>query len=242
MLTEEELERYNRQLIIRGFGVEGQEKLKRAKVVIAGAGGLGSPASLYLTAAGVGTIRIVDDDAVELSNLNRQVLHWTEDIGNKKVDSAVEKLERLNPNVKVEAVRETITEKNASRLVDGFDVIVDAMDNLATRLILNRMAIEKNMPLIHGAVNSFEGRAMTIIPGKTACLRCLYRGDVPGEKSPVIGAAPAVIGSIQAMEVIKYIVGIGDLLTDRMLAFDGRCMKFTEFLVKRVPGCEHCGK
>jgi adenylyltransferase/sulfurtransferase len=241
MLTEEELKRYDRQIIIRGFGAEGQKKLKRAKVIIAGAGGLGSPASIYLTAAGVGTIRIIDQDTVELSNLNRQILHWSEDIGAKKVDSALEKLKRLNNHVKVEAIKETITEKNASRLVDGFDVIVDAMDNLATRLVLNKTAIEKNIPFIHGAVNSFEGRAMTVIPGKTACLRCLYRRDIPSERSPVIGVTPAVIGCIQATEVIKYILGIGELLTDRLLAFDGMHMKFDEFPVKRNPSCEHCG-
>lgn len=241
MLTEEELGRYNRQIIIRGFGEEGQEKLKRAKVIIAGAGGLGSPVSMYLAAAGVGTIRIVDHDVVELSNLNRQILHWSEDIGKEKVDSALEKLKRLNHLVKIEAVKETITEDNISQLVDGFDLIVDAMDNLPTRFVLNKAAIARNIPFFHGAVYGFEGRAMTVIPGQTACLRCLYQGDIPHEKFPVIGVTPAVIGSIQATEVIKYIIGIGELLTNRLLAFDGIHMKFTEFIVNRRPGCEHCG-
>lgn len=241
MLTEEELGRYDRQIMIRGFGKEGQEKLQRAKVVIAGAGGLGSPVSIYLAAAGVGTIRIIDHDTVELSNLNRQVLHWDEDIGKNKVDSALEKLKRLNHRVKIEAIKETITEDNVSQLVAGFDLIVDAMDNLATRFVLNKAAIERRIPFIHGAVYGFEGRVMTVIPGQTACLRCMYRGNMPGEKFPVIGVVPAVIGSIQATEVIKYIVGIGELLTNRLLAFDGMHMKFAEFTVKRVPGCEHCG-
>ena len=240
MLTTDELERYERQIIIEGFGEEGQERLKRAKVFVAGAGGLGSPVSIYLIAAGVGTVRIVDHDRVELSNLNRQVLHWDEDIGRRKIDSALEKLKRLNQGVKIEATEEMITEVNVSQLVAGFDLIVDAMDNLPTRYILNKAALERNIPFFHGAVYGFEGRAMTIIPGQTACLRCLYRGVVPRKKFPVIGVAPAVIGCIQATEVIKYIVGIGELLTDRLLIYDGLNLKFTEFKVKKDPNCEHC--
>ena len=241
MFTRDELERYNRQIIIEGFGEKGQEKLRQAKVVVAGAGGLGSPICLYLTAAGIGKIRLIDHDRVELSNLNRQVLHWGENIGQQKVESAAEKLRRLNKGVNVEAIAETITESNVSQLVTGFDLIVDAMDNLPTRLALNKAAIERNVPLFHGAVRSFEGRAMTIIPGQTACLRCMYRGIIPKEKFLVIGVTPAIIGCIQATEVIKYIVGIGELLTNRLLVFDGLDMKFTEFKIKRDPNCEHCG-
>jgi len=241
MLTKGEMERYDRQIIVRGFGVEGQEKLKKARVFIAGAGGLGSAVATYLTAAGVGVIRIVDHDRIELSNLNRQVLHWDEDIGKKKVDSATEKLKRLNPRVKVEAIEEMITEANISQFVASFDLIVDAMDNLPTRYLLNKVAIEKNIPLFHGAVHGFEGRAMTIIPGETACLKCVYRGVIPEEKFPVIGVTPAVIGCIQATEVIKYIVRIGQLLTNGLLVYDGLNMKFTEFRVKKDPNCEHCG-
>jgi len=241
MLTTDELERYERQIIIEKFGEEGQEKLKRAKVFIAGAGGLGSATSIYLMAAGVGMMRIVDHDRVELSNLNRQILHWDEDIGKWKVDSALEKLKRLNKGVEIEATKATITEANVSQLVADFDLIVDAMDNLPTRYVVNKAALERNIPLFHGAVYGFEGRAMTIIPGQTACLRCLYRGVFPQEKFPVIGVTPAVIGCIQATEVIKYIVGIGELLTNRLLIFDGLDMKFKEFKVKKDPSCEHCG-
>jgi len=241
MLSRDELGRYDRQIMIKGLGEEGQEKLKRAKVFIAGAGGLGSPVSIYLTAVGVGTIRVVDHQRVELSNLNRQVLHWDEDIGKRKIDSALEKLGRINQSVKIEAMEEKITEANVSQLVAGFDLIVDAMDNLPTRYVLNKAAIENNIPFIHGAVYGFEGRAMTIIPGQTACLKCLYRGVLPREKFPVIGVTPAVIGCIQATEVIKHIVGIGELLTNRLLTFDGLDMKFTEFKVKKDPDCEHCG-
>jgi len=189
----------------------------------------------------VGTIRIVDHDRVELSNLNRQVLHWDNDIGRSKVDSAAEKLSQLNQGVSIEAVEETINEVNVSRLVTDFDLIVDAMDNLPTRYLLNKAAMENHIPFVHGAVYGLEGRAMTIIPGNTACLRCVYRKPIPQEKFPVIGVTPAVIGCIQATEVIKYIVGIGKLLTDRLLIYDGLNMKFMEFKVKKDQNCEHCG-
>lgn len=241
MLTEKEKKRYDRQIMMPEIGEEGQEKLKRAKVVIAGAGGLGSPIALYLAAAGVGMIRIIDQDVVDLSNLNRQILHWDTDIGTGKVDSALNKLSKLNPDIRVEIRGETIDEESVDRLVEGCDLIVDAMDNLPTRYLLNRAAIDRNIPFFYGAVRGFEGRAMTIIPGKTACLRCMYRGPVPKEKFPVIGIAPAVIGAIQAAEVIKYIVGVGDLLIDRLLLYDGAEQRFNEFKMKRNPHCEHCG-
>jgi adenylyltransferase/sulfurtransferase len=227
--------------MIEEIGQEGQEKLKRSRVAIAGAGGLGSPIAIYLTAAGIGMIRMIDHDQVTLSNLNRQILHWEEDIGRKKVDSAREKLRNLNREVKIEGIAETITESNVSQLVDGCDVIVDAMDNIPTRYILNRCAIEKQIPFFHGAVNGFEGRVMTILPGKTACLRCLYRGPVPQEKFPVIGVTPAVVGSIQATEVIKYLVGMGKLLTNRLLIYDGLQVTFSEFTINKNPNCDHCG-
>jgi molybdopterin/thiamine biosynthesis adenylyltransferase len=242
MLTAEELERYDRQIMLDGFGEEGQEKLKRTRVFIAGTGGLGSSASIYLAAAGVGTIRIVDHDTVELNNLNRQVLHWDENIGMSKTGSAEAKLRKLNPGVRIEAIAEMITEDNVSQLVADSDFIVDALDNLPTRYLLNKTAIKKDIPFCHGAVYGFEGRVMTIIPGKTACLNCVYHGaTVPEEKFPVIGVTPAVIGCIQATEAIKYIVGLGDLLTDRLLTYDALRMTFTEFKVKKDPNCEHCG-
>ena len=241
MLTPEERERYDRQLKIKEIGDDEQEKLKQAKVIIAGSGGLGSPAAIYLAAAGVGTIRIVDHDKVELSNLNRQILHWDKDIGRNKVDSAAEKLNQLNPRIKIEAVQETIDEANASRLVAGFDLIVDGLDNLPTRYLLNKAAIENDIPFIHGTVYGLEGRAMTIIPGKTACLKCVYRALIPPGKCPALGTVPAVIGCIQATEAIKYIMGIGKLLTNRLLIYDGLNMKFTELVTRRDPNCEHCG-
>jgi molybdopterin/thiamine biosynthesis adenylyltransferase len=243
MLTERERERYDLQMIIYGFREAGQEKLKKAKVFIAGAGGLGSPAAIYLAAAGIGTLRLADNDTVERSNLNRQVLHWEEDIGGRKVDSAAAKLRKLNPHIKIETISDTITETNILRLVGDSDLIVDAMDNLPTRYILNKAAIAKGIPFFHGAVYGFEGRAMTVIPGRSACLNCLYHNvRIPKEKFPVIGVTPAVIGCIQATEVIKYLTGLGELLTNRILNYDALKMRFTEFTIKRDPHCEHCGK
>ena len=241
MLTPMERERYDRQIMIGELGQEGQERLKRSRVAIAGAGGLGSPIAIYLTAAGIGRIRVIDPDEVALSNLNRQILYWEEDIGRKKVDSARAKLRRLNSAVEIETIPETITKDNVSDLVGECDVIVDGMDNLPTRYIMNRCAVEKKIPFFHGAVNGIEGRVMTIIPGETACLRCMYRGQVPQEKFPVIGVVPAVIGSLQAAEVIKYLIGIGKLLTNRLLIYDGLKATFTEFRVSKNPVCDHCG-
>jgi molybdopterin/thiamine biosynthesis adenylyltransferase len=240
MLSEEERQRYDRQIIVRGIGEEGQEKLKQAKVVIAGTGGLGTPTALYLAAAGVGTIRLIDNDKVELGNLNRQILHWTKDIGRNKVDSASEKLRQLNDKIEIEAVSETITEETASRLLSGFTLILDGTDNLETRFVINKYAVQNGIPFIHGAVNGFEGRLTTILPGKTACLGCIYRGTIPHLKTPVIGVTPAVIGSLEATEAIKFIAGVGQLLTNQLLVYNGLRMRFTTLNIKRDPACNYC--
>jgi adenylyltransferase/sulfurtransferase len=170
-------------------------------------------------------------------------LYWEENIGRDKAASAEAKLKKLNSDIHIEILNETITEANAAGLVGDADLIVDAMDNLPTRYLLNRTAINKNIPFFHGAVYGFEGRAMTVIPGRSACLTCLYHGAaIPRTKFPVIGVTPAVIGCIQAAEVIKYLTGLGELLTGRLLNYDGLGMKFTEFSIKRDPGCPDCGK
>ena len=238
MLTKRELTRYGRQILIPEWAKAGQQKLKKAKVVVAGAGGLGSPVLTYLAVAGVGKLRVIDGDKVELGNLNRQILHWDRDIGRAKVGSAKEKLESLNPDIEVEAIYERITEDNVYDLVEDY-AIVDAIDNLPTRFLLNRAALRKNLPFFHGAIYGFEGRATTIIPGKTACLRCLYQEVMPG-KIPVVGVTPAVIGCIQATEVIKYFLGMGELLLDRFLIYDGLSMRFTEVRLKKDPNCCEC--
>jgi len=241
-LTAEELERYDRQILIEDLGITAQKKLKRAKVFICGAGGLGSPVAVYLAAAGIGSLTIVDNDRVSLSNLNRQVLHHDSDIDRLKVDSAKEEICRINPHVNIHVHPVTITEENIGKLIDGQHIIVDALDNQETRYIINKAALKANIPLVHGAVNGFEGRLMTIIPGQSTCLRCLHRGPVDSSsKFPVIGVTPAVIGALQATETIKYLAGVGKFLTDRLLVFDGLALKFSEFKVRKNPRCDHCG-
>jgi molybdopterin/thiamine biosynthesis adenylyltransferase len=238
MLTEQELERYQRQILIPEWGEPGQEKLKNSKVLVAGAGGLGSAILTCLAIAGVGTIRVIDGDRVELSNLNRQMIYANSDMGREKVESAKERLKALNPDIQVEAIGETIAEENVFELVADCP-IVDAMDNLPARYLLNRVAVRRNLPLFHGAVYGFEGRATTIMPGNTPCLRCLYHDVLPG-RVPVVGVTPAVIGCIQATEVIKYILGVGELLTGRLLVYDGLNMSFSELKLRRDPDCDEC--
>jgi len=239
MLTENELKRYERQ--IRIFGADGQERLKNAKVFVAGAGGLGSAISIYLTAAGIGRIRIVDHEKIELSNRNRQILHCDEDVGREKAASAEEKLKKINPDVILEAISETIEENNVLELVDDFDLIVDAMDNFHTRYLLNRTAIVKNIPFFHGAINGLYGQATTIIPGKTACLRCIFPEPPPSMVFPVVGATCGVIGCIQVTEIVKYIVKMGSSLENRLLLWDGLNAKIDEIEIERNPSCEDCG-
>lgn len=239
MLTNSELDRYQRQ--IRIIGDEGQEKLKRTKVLIAGAGGLGSVISVYAAVAGIGTIRIVDCDVVELSNLNRQILHWDLDVGREKTESAQDKLQSINPDVEVETILMTIDGDNVYDLVGDSDLIIDAMDNFSVRYLLNESALRKNIPLFHGAISGFNGQATSIIPGKTACLRCIFPTNPPAETSPVIGTTCGIIGCIQATEAIKYILEIGELLENRLLLWDGLNAMAEEIPVERNPRCIDCG-
>ncbi|OIP28195.1 MAG: adenylyltransferase [Chloroflexi bacterium CG_4_10_14_0_8_um_filter_46_9] len=239
MLTENELKRYERQ--IRIFGADGQERLKNAKVFVAGAGGLGSAISIYLAAAGIGGIRIVDHEKIELSNLNRQILYCDEDVGREKAASAEEKLKKINPDVSLEAISETIEENNVLELVGDFDLIVDAMDNFHTRYLLNRTAIVKNIPFFYGAINGLYGQATTIIPGKTACLRCIFPEPPLSMTFPVVGATCGVIGCIQVTEIVKYIVKMGSSLENRLLLWDGLNAKIDEIEIERNPSCEDCG-
>ena len=241
MLSPAEKIRYDRQILIPGFGIRGQLKLQKAKLFIAGCGGLGTPVALYLAAAGIGTLRIVDNDSVELSNLNRQILHWERDLGTKKVVSANKKLKKINSFIKLDMKYDTISADNAASLTRGFDVIVDAMDNLPTRFVLNDAALKNGIPFVHGAVYGMEGRVTTIIPNLTACLSCLYRGVPPKKKFPVLGTTPGIIGMIQATETIKLITGTGQPLANRLLMYDGLAAEFTEIKIKRTPDCVRCG-
>jgi adenylyltransferase/sulfurtransferase len=239
MLSERECERYKRQILL--FGEEGQERLKRAEIFIAGAGGLGSPVSIYLAIAGVGTLTIVDSDVVDPTNLNRQILHFDRNIGDKKVVSAEDKLREINPDVTIRAVEAHISGENAGRLVGKADGIVDAMDNFPTRYILNRIALAKGIPLFHGAIRGMYGQATTVIPGKTPCLACIFPKPPPVEVFPVVGVTPGLIGMVQATEVLKFLLGDGNLLANRLFLWDGLQAQATEICVERNPSCAACG-
>ncbi|MBN2109832.1 MAG: HesA/MoeB/ThiF family protein [Methanosarcinaceae archaeon] len=238
MLSEQELERYSRQIML--FGEKGQKCLKDARVFIAGAGGLGCPVALYLAVAGVGHLRLVDRDVVDRSNLNRQVLHWEQDIGKEKVLSVKEKLHSVNPDIDVEVFARTIDKSNIYGFTEDADVIVDAMDNYATRYLLNQVSQERCIPLIHGAVRGFDGQATTIIPGKTACLNCLFPSAPPDEVFPVVGATAGIIAMVQANEVIKYLVGTGELLAGRLLIWNGLSAEMEYLNVSKRCDCKVC--
>ena len=239
MLSERERERYKRQVML--FGEDGQEQLKKAEIFIAGAGGLGSPIAIYLAVAGVGTITIADMDVVDQSNLNRQILHYDRDIGKKKTASAEEKLTAINPDITIRAIDCRIDETNAADLVGNADGIVDAMDNYPTRYLLNETALAKKIPLFHGAIRGFYGQATTIIPGKTPCLKCIFPKAPPKEVFPVVGVTPGVIGTVQATEVLKYLLKSGDLLAGRLFIWDGMQARAEEICVERNSCCEACG-
>ncbi len=242
MLSKEERTRYSRQLPVTGFGEAGQERLKNSRVFVSGVGGLGSIITLYLVAAGVGALRIVDRGKVELSNLNRQILYGNDDLGKKKVEVARIRLEQLNSNVKIEAIAGTITKRNVSRLTEGCDLIVDALDNYPTRYLLNKAALEKKIPFFYGAVSGFQGMATTFLPGKTGCLRCLVPSAPAPSRVPIIGVTPAIIGCIEVNEVMKYLLGLGELLTDRLLLFNGLSFTFELIRLKRRETCPDCGE
>ncbi|MDN7025971.1 HesA/MoeB/ThiF family protein [Methanoculleus sp. FWC-SCC1] len=239
MLTERERERYRRQIPL--FGEAGQQRLGKARVAVVGAGGLGCPAALYLAAAGIGEIRLVDPDRVERSNLNRQVLHHEGDVGRPKVASAAEKLLAQNPGLTVSVRHAAIDEKNAEDLIGDADIVVDAVDDFATRYLLNRAALAKGIPLVHGAVSGFDGQVTTVLPGRTACLRCIFPVPPPKESVPVVGATAGVVGLIQANEVIKYVTGTGDPLKGRLLLWDGRSASTVLLSVERQEDCADCG-
>lgn len=239
-LTERERERYDRQILIDDFGEAGQKKLKSTKAFIAGAGGLGSCVSIYLAVAGVGELKIVDNDEVELSNLNRQILYGDKDIGEDKAPVSENALKQLNEDIKISATSREITEETIGGLIAGCDLIVDCLDNYPTRYILNRAALDNDIPLFHAAVHGMKGQATTIIPGETPCLKCIVPNSPPSEKFPVLGATPGLMACIQAHEVIKYVVGKGDLLKGELLIVT-EGSKFNKVKVNKNPECEECG-
>jgi molybdopterin/thiamine biosynthesis adenylyltransferase len=238
-----EFRRYSRQMMLRGFGEEGQRRLKKSRVAVAGIGGLGSPASLYLAAAGVGYIRLIDFDIVDISNLNRQVAHWSTDLGRPKVESAAMKLTQLNPDITADAVNEKITGETVGQLLEGIDIVIDGQDNLPTRLLINSECVSRGIPYVFAAVHGFEGYLTTIMPGKGPCLRCIYPSEaLPDGVIPVIGPTPGVMGCLEATEAIKLIVGIGTPTVGRLVVYDGERMSFQQINIKQNPKCPTCGK
>jgi len=240
-LVERDLQRYHRQMLIQDWGKEGQVRLKNAMVTVAGAGGLGCPASVYLAAAGVGRILLLDNDCFELSNLNRQILGWEKDIGRPKTAAAQEKLCALNSDIDVEARQVEITAANICDLIKGSDVVVDAMDNWKTRFILNQGCVENRIPLVHAGIHGMSGQLTTIIPGKGPCLSCILPRAPPEMRPfPVMGATPGLFAMLQVMETIKLIVGIGKPLVGHLLLFSGDDMSFNAVEVSRNPQCPVC--
>ena len=247
MLTDEQRARYSRQLRMPEIGETGQEKLLASKVLIIGAGGLGSPAALYLAAAGVGTIGIADSDAVDLSNLQRQILHGTGVLGVPKVDSARQRLSELNPDVNVISMRMTVDGTNIGELIGPYDFILECTDSFDAKYCINDACVRMKKPFCHGAVIRFFGQIMTYVPGKGPCYRCAFRTPPDPKKAPdakklgVIGAVPGVIGCLQAMEAVKYITGSGELLIGRLLSFDALEMDFETIEFPADPACPACG-
>ena len=246
ILSPEQKQRYSRHLLIPEVGSAGQARLLGSKALLIGAGGLGSPAALYLAAAGVGTIGIVDFDVVDLSNLQRQILHTNDRIGERKVESARKTLEALNPDVKVIPHEEMLVADNVDRIITGYDVIVDGTDTFETRYLLNDAAVAKNIPVIHASVFRFEGQLTTFIPYEGPCYRCLYPTPPPPELAPgcsvagVLGVVPGIMGMLQANEALKVLLGIGDTLAGRLLLFDALDTTFTELKLRRDPACPVC--
>ncbi|MCX7008246.1 MAG: HesA/MoeB/ThiF family protein [Kiritimatiellaeota bacterium] len=244
MLSAFQQQRYARHLTLPELGAVGQEKLLAARVLLVGAGGLGSPAGLYLAAAGIGTLGVMDGDVVEASNFQRQIAHTTADLGRPKVESAQHAFQALNPDCRVVAFAERLTAANAPRVLADFDFVVDATDNFESKFLIADACHAAHKPYSHAGIREFFGQTMTVIPGQTACYRCLF--DAPPEiptglpRGPV-GALPGVIGSLQALEAIKFITGCGELLTNRLLTFDALKTQFRTVAVRRNPRCRLCG-
>jgi molybdopterin/thiamine biosynthesis adenylyltransferase/rhodanese-related sulfurtransferase len=247
-LGAEQRRRYSRHLLIPEVGEEGQLKLLDSRMLLIGAGGLGSPASLYLAAAGVGTLGIVDDDAVDETNLQRQIVHSTERLGEPKAESAKRTLEALNPDVSVKVFKERLTSESVDRiLAEGWDVIVDGADNFPTRYLLNDASVWHDIPVVHGSIFRFEGQVTVFKPGQGPCYRCLFPQPPPPELAPscaeggVLGVLPGIIGSLQANEALKLALGVGEPLVGRLLLFDALAPNFTEVWLRRDPTCPVCG-
>ena len=245
--SEDQISRYSRHILLPEVGGKGQKKIAKARIFVVGAGGLGSPVALYLAAAGVGTIGLIDSDVVDLSNLQRQVLHHTPDVSRPKVLSAKEKIIAINPDVMVETYEDRLTSQNALKLFQNYDVIIDGVDNFPAKFLINDACFFANKPLVHGGILRFDGRLFTIIPNQSACFRCIFKnppppGLVPScQEAGIIGVVAGIIGTLQATEALKLVLGIGHPLTDRILDFDARTTQFREIRTKRNLNCQLCG-
>ena len=246
-LAPDEYVRYSRHLLLPEVGVDGQRALRRSRMLLIGAGGLGSPAALYLAAAGVGTLGLVDFDAVDVSNLQRQILHGTRDVGRGKLDSARDRLRDLNPHVHVEGFPVRLTADNAREIADGFDVIIDGTDNFATRYLVNDLCVLQGVPNVYGSIFRFDGQASVFATAEGPCYRCLYREPPPPDLVPscaeggVLGVLPGLVGTIQATEAIKLITGAGTTLVGRLLLIDALHWRQRTVRVRRDPACPACG-
>jgi len=247
-LSNEEIARYSRHLIMPEVALDGQKKLKRARVLTIGAGGLGSPLAMYLAAAGIGTIGIVDFDVVDESNLQRQIIHGTSDLGRPKLESARERIEDINPNVEVETFGEPLSSENAMEIFEDYDVIVDGTDNFPTRYLVNDACVLAGKPNVYGSIFRFEGQASVFYAEEGPCYRCLYPEPPPPGLVPscaeggVLGILPGAIGTIQATETVKLILGIGEPLISRLLLYDALSMRFREMKLRKDPNCPVCGE
>jgi molybdopterin/thiamine biosynthesis adenylyltransferase len=245
--TESQIERYSRHIILQNVGVEGQQKILEGRVLIVGAGGLGSPAALYLAAAGVGTIGLIDGDVVDMTNLQRQVIHFTADVDKPKVLSAKEKIAQLNPDVKVVTYQELLTTYNIFDIIKDYDIVIDGTDNFPTKFLVNDACVLAGKPFSHGGILRFEGQTFTHTPGN-ACYRCAFNSPPPPNAVPtcsqagVLGSIAGMLGTIQATEVLKFFVGQGKLLTNRLLTFNALSMEFRNISFKRNPKCPICGE
>lgn len=245
--TADQIERYSRHILLQDIGVEGQEKISNGKVLVIGAGGLGAPILLYLAAAGVGTLGVIDGDVVDLSNLQRQVIHFTPDVGKPKVQSAKEKINKINPDVKVVTYHEFFTADNAFDIIKEYDFIVDGTDSFPVKFLINDACVLAGKPFSHGGILRFDGQTLTHLP-ETACYRCAFHSPPPPDAVPtcsqagVLGAIAGMLGTIQAAEVLKFLTETGDLLTNRLLTFDAKSMNFRTIKLKKNKNCPICGE